>query len=1120
MSYFSQSMLKRKIEIIFFILSSFSLSLLAQNENIIFEQYTVDNGLSQSTANCLFQDSKGYLWIGTQDGLNRFNGKDFDIFYNDPLNSKSISNKWIYDITEDKKGNIWVATLFGLDKFNRRDETFQRFFHNKVNPRSIPENEIFGLMVDSKNNLWIRTRENLAKYDGNEFYSFGITQDRFVSKKISQKIPIIETPRAIWTTSTKGLIRYDKISGALEKIVKMNHTVIADQYITALAYDNKQILWVGTVNGLSKYNLRRKTFTNYYHDDNNENSLPTNSINYLTVDHSGNVWIGTDVGLCKFNPKKNEFVTYKSDPTDLTSLSYDVILSLLEDESHNLWIGTDGNGINKVNLKPLKFKLYRKTASKKSVPLSNNIIASVLKDDKGSIWIGTWGGGLNIYNPKTKQLKVYNSSSKKFERLTENHVHVILKISSGNYFLGTRNGITVYDPSQKKFFDAQEYYPNVSFPKFANTRIYSMIEDFRHNIWIATQSGLHKFNINTYEISSYYKNDGLCDNLVVTLFEDDMNQIWIGTANGLNIFDFAHPDKLMTFKASTLTSTINSSGEYSTISNNYIYSVKQGKKYFWIGTSSGLNRYDRARGKFKYYLKKDGLPNETIYEILIDKNDNLWMSTNRGIVELVTRENRFVAYDKGDGLQGLEFDNGASYKSKDGEFFFGGVNGLNSFYPDSIYNNDFPPKINFNYYTVISTKNPKINRTIFNHKTDRTALQENDTIVLRYTDKSLTIFFSALEFTNPQKNQYKYFLKGQDKDWTDNGNKNFAIFTNLNQGTYTFKIKGSNNDYVWSKEKSITIIVYPPLYKTIWAYLIYFVLLSGIILFFFRNRTNKLRMDNQLLRAQQTASMEIAKQREELQIKNKNIMDSINYAKRIQRGMMPTEYLLKHFFPQSFLFYRPRDVVSGDFYWFTEKNNKFFIATVDCTGHGVPGAFMSIIGINLLNNIIIDKNIENPGEILNLMNQGLYDNLNKEVDDITLRDGMDMSVCVIHNNSHKVEFSGAMNGLFLIRNNKLIEVIANRFSIGSLEPNERVFYETHTFDSYLGDMLYLFSDGFVDQFGGPKGKKYKIHRFRKLIMNIHGKSAEEQEKILDREFTDWKGTLEQVDDITIIGLRF
>jgi len=1100
----------RKFYFDLILLLFFSLRVFSQNESVVFEKYTVDDGLSQSTINCLFQDSKGYLWIGTQDGLNRFNGKNFDVFYNDPLNPKSISNKWIYDIAEDQYGNIWVATLFGLNKFNRNDETFEHFFHDNNNPRSIPENEVLGVMVDSKNNLWIRTRENLSIYDGKGFHSWDIPQDPFVSKKILQKVPIIETPWAIWTTSTKGLFCFDKTTGNLEKIVKIKNINLANPYVTALAYDQKQTLWIGTINGLSKYDLRRKIITNYFHDDNNDNSLPTNSINYLTIDHNGNIWIGTDIGLCKFNPKRNEFITYKSNPTDLSGLSYNVILSLIEDKSHNLWIGTDGNGINKVNLKPLKFKLYQNSDSKNAVHLSNNVIGSVFKSDDGLIWIGTWGNGLDIYDPKSKQIRNYNSNSDGFKRITENHVHVILLTSNGNYLLGTRNGITVYDTKQNKFFSAQDYYPNVNFPKFENTRIYSMIEDFRHNVWIGTQSGLHKFNINTYEIESYYKNDGLCDNTIVTLFEDDMNQIWIGTANGLNKYDFSKPNEFKTYQASDPLK-VNPTGEYNTLSNNYIYSINQDKKYIWIGTGSGLNRYDRASEKFKYYLKKDGLPNETIYEILIDLNNNLWMSTNRGIVELNTKENKFIAYDKGDGLQGLEFNNGASFQSSDGEFFFGGVNGLNSFYPDSIKINNFVPEIDFTYYNIISTKTDKLEPKV---------LQANDTIILKYTDKSLTIYFSVLEFTNPQKNQYKYYLKGQDNKWQENGNKNFAIFTNLNQGTYSFKVKGSNNDYVWSNEKSITIIVYPPIYKTIWAYLIYIVVLSGIIFIFFRNRTNKLRMDNQLLRAQQTASMEIAKQREELQIKNKNIMDSINYAKRIQRGMMPTEFLLKHTFPQSFLFYRPRDVVSGDFYWFTEKNNSFYIAVVDCTGHGVPGAFMSIIGINLLNNIIIDKNIKDPGTILNMMNKRLYENLNKEVDDITLRDGMDMSICAIRNNSHRIEYAGAMNSIFLVRNNRLIEIVANRFSIGSVDPDERRHYETHAFDSQLGDMLYLFSDGFVDQFGGTEGKKYKIQRFRKLIMDIHKKPTEEQEKFLDREMIAWKGGLEQVDDITIIGLRF
>lgn len=1104
-------MFNKEISFLFIIFFTISLRIISQNENIIFEQYTVDNGLSQSTINCIFQDSKGYLWIGTQDGLNRFNGKTFDIFYNDPLDDKSISNKWIYDIVEDKKGNLWIATILGLNKFNRKNETFKRFFHDSKNPRSIPGNEILGLLVDDNNTLWIRTRENLSKYDNKDFHSFEISSDRFFIKKISKKIPIVKTPHTIWTSSDKGIYYVSTTTGAYGNITNINGTTIANPYVTALVYDNKQTLWVGTINGLSKYDMRRKTFTNFFHKKNDENSLPANSINYLTIDHSGNIWVATDVGLCKFNPETNKFITYKSDPTDLTSLSYNVVLSLLEDNSHNLWIGTDGNGINKVNLKPLKFKLYRKSSSKKSVPLSENVIASVYKNNKGIIWIGTWGGGLDIYNPKTKVLINYNENSPIFNRITENHVHAILEASNGNYYLATRNGITIYDPNQNKFFNAKEYYPNIFFPKFENTRIYSLMEDFRHNIWIATQSGLHKFNINSFEVSSYYKNDGLCDNQIISLFEDDMNLIWIGTANGLNTYDFTQPDEFQTFIALGKDHP-DANGEFKSLSNNYIYSINQGKKYYWIGTGSGLNRYNKATKKFKYYLKKDGLPNETIYEIQIDKQGNLWMSTNRGIVKLNIENEKFIAYDKGDGLQGLEFDNGASCLSSDGELFFGGVNGLNSFYPDSIYYNNFTPEINFNYYSIISTKKE--------NKRSNIPLQENDTIVLKYSDKSLTIYFSALEFTNPSKNQYKYFLERQDKDWVDNGNKNFAIFTNLIPGTYQFKVKGSNNDYKWGKEKTITIIVYPPLYKTLWAYLIYIFVLSGIIFLFIRIRTNKLRMDNQLLRAQQTASIEIAKQRKELEIKNKNIMDSINYAKRIQQGIMPTEYLLKHFFPQSFLFYQPRDVVSGDFYWFSEKKGKFFIVAADCTGHGVPGAFMSIIGINLLNNIILNKNIEDPGKILNEMNKGLYETLNKKIDEIALRDGMDMSICVIHNNSHRVEYAGAMNSIFLVRNNRIIVIHANRFSIGSTAPEKREYYETHSFDSQPNDMLYLFSDGFFDQFGGPNNKKYKIHRFKKLILNISDKQTEEQVKILDNEITAWKGKMEQVDDITIIGLRF
>jgi len=1090
--------------------------LFAQNKTIVFEHYTVENGLSQSTANCLFQDSRGYIWIGTQDGLNLFNGKKFTIFYNNALDKNTLSNKWIYDVQEDKQGNIWVATLSGLNKFDRKTFSFQHFYHNSKNPRSLPQNTIMGLLIDKNNTMWLRSKDLLIRYYKNEFYSYEIPKDLFPLKRENKTIPLVETPRYIFTTSSNGLVKIDKKTFSIELIHNkptINYFPLTDNNVTALSYDKKrQTLWIGTINGLTKLELQHSKFIKYRITNKDNHYIPIKKINAIVVDKQEKLWIGSDNGLLSFDPNTNKTILYQAEKNDPQSLNNNVITNLLLDASENLWIGTDGNGVDKIDLKPPKFKLYQRTANPKSVQLSMNIIASVYKDDDGKIWIGTWGKGLNIYDPRTNTISYYNSHSPAGFRINEDHVHSILKCSNGLIFLGTRQGITVYDPVQKRFTDLAVYYPTVEFPKFKDNRIYKLIEDSRNNIWIATQSGLYVFNLVTLETRSYFKTDGLADNSVIELMQDDLNKIWIGTANGLTIYDpdnKEHPFTTTRRNENTL-STKKGNDTYSTLSNNYINAIVQGENYYWIGTASGLNRYDPTTKTFKYYFTQDGLPNNNIYEIIIDNSNNLWISTNRGICKYNIDKNKFISYDQHDGLQGLEFNNGASYISLDGEIFFGGVNGLNSFYPQNMNDNNYIPNIDFNYFEIISTKS---NKPIISQ------LLTNDTIHLYHYDKSLTIYYSTLEYTNPKKNQYSHFLSG-DNHWTNTGNKNFTSYTNLDPGTYTFKIKGSNNDYVWSKEKTITIIVKPIFWKTIWAYIAYFLIIGGITFAIFQARVSKLKTANQLLEAKEEAARVLAIKQKQLEEKDKDITDSLKYAERIQRATMPTVYLLHHAFTNSFVFYQPKEPVSGDFYWFVQKENLFFVAAVDCTGHGVPGAFMSLIGINLLNTIIVNNGIEDTGEILDHMNKGLYDTLNKEIDDIALRDGMDLSLCKIDKSSKIVEFSGAMNPLYLIRDKNLIEINANRFSLGTYGSDEYTKFDTHRFTFKKDDMIYLFSDGFMDQFGGLKNKKYLASRFRQFLLEISPKQAQTQKKMIAEEYSQWKGNNTQIDDVTIIGIQF
>ena len=441
--------------------------------------------------------------------------------------------------------------------------------------------------------------------------------------------------------------------------------------------------------------------------------------------------------------------------------------------------------------------------------------------------------------------------------------------------------------------------------------------------------------------------------------------------------------------------------------------------------------------------------------------------------------------------------------------FFGGTNGLNGFNPIEMKDNPYIPQVVFTLFSKMSTS-----------KKESMNLEKVDEVVINYSDHSLTFNFAALEYTKSEKNNYKYMMEGLNNNWIEIGNRNFQDFGTLAPGEYTLRVKGSNNDLVWNeKEISLKIIVLPPIWKTIWAYILYAIIILTVVFTYVRSRTRKLQHANDALRTKQLAALEIAKQREELALKNKNITDSINYAKRIQEAMLPSEFLFRKLLPDSFIFYNPKDIVSGDFYWVTEKESKIFIAAVDCTGHGVPGAFMSIIGFDLLRNITKERGVENPAQILNLLNLGISETFSRHTNETALKDGMDVSLLVIDRNNKVLEYSGAFNPLYIARDNKIIEVKGNRFAVGKMEGNEDNKFDNHIIPYKDNDMVYIFSDGYADQFGGPLGKKFKFRRFRHLLLTINSLPLTKQKSFLEENFDSWKGQLEQVDDILVIGIR-
>jgi len=790
--------------------------------------------------------------------------------------------------------------------------------------------------------------------------------------------------------------------------------------------------------------------------------------------------------------------------TDPNSISNDMILSIIEDKSHILWVGTYGAAINRFDLKNKKFNLF----TPHNFGLAHKDMAAIYEEDK-TLWIGLWGKGLNLYNKETGVMEHIKAGNKR--GLLNDFIHVIMKDSRGYIWVGTRNGLNIYDKETDEFRPLKSIFSNKVKSKFDvlfnDNRINSIIEDKYNNMWVGTEGGLYKINMEeeTPEIftNETGNDESLSDNHIYAVVEDREGFIWVGTATGgLNRYN---PVTGVFLRYQTDLRNPN------TISNNRVDDVLEDSDgLLWIATGSGLNKFNKKDTSFTIYTKTDGLPSDLIYNIIEDDNKNIWMSTGYGFAVLEKETNIIKSYDKADGLGSLELNFNSIFKSEDGKLYIGGTGGLNSFYPDSLTENTIKPRVVLLEYT--KNNNEGIHTLSLDHV---------DEIELDYNDHTITIFFAALEFTNPAKNKYKYQMKGLSDEWVELGNQSFQTFSKLAAGDYILTVKAANNDLIWNDNGvSLKIKVHSSPLFSVWAYISY--VLFGVLVVYniIRVRTKKLKSANQTLMAKQMAALEIARQKEELTIKNKSITDSINYAKRIQEAMMPSSFLFRKLLPQSFILYKPKDIVSGDFYWIAEKNNKIFIAAVDCTGHGVPGAFMSIIGFDLLRNITKDQGVEDPAQILNQLNSGVSETFSKNLNEQEVKDGMDVSLCVIDKNLKQIEYAGAMNPLYIVRDNKIITIKGNRFSVGTISASttEQKF-ESHVFQYREDDMVYLFSDGYPDQFGGPIGKKFKFRRFRHLILTINKLSMSKQEKFLDENIENWRGELEQVDDILIIGIR-
>jgi len=1095
------------ITFIFFLLLNFNLF----SQQVKFKTISILQGLSQSTVNCILQDKEGFMWIGTQDGLNKYDGYTFKYFKHDPKDEFSIPDNYIQALCEDKSGNIWVGTYGGgLSCFNKISQKFISFRNDTSNNNSLSNNAITSLACDNKNNLWIGTQDGLNYYD---VKSQKFTRLKFSTGDIrslsSNKISyvFIDDRERVWVaTADQGFNLKDLQQNTFTRFVNdpQKENSLIKNSVKLMMQDHNGMIWIATTGGVDMFNPLNFQFTHLRNES--KNSINNNDVWVIFEDTNYNMWFGSyGGGLCKYDRKKNVFKVYKNSPTLPESLSNNIVMCAFQDYRGLFWVGTLGGGINIFDPVKESFDHYKQEQGN-SRSLSENMVMSFCEYDHDKLWIGTYGGGLNLFNRQTGESDSYKKNEKNKNSLNADILRCVFMDSRRRLWIGTYGGgLNLMDPSSGKFtsFRHDEKDPK----SISSDDVWCIAEDKDGTLWIGTWGGgLDHFDPETKTFQTYIsgKQGSISNNKVISLRLDKKGNLWIGTnGGGLNLYN-RQSDNFNIFK--------NDPQDPSSISSDRVRCIYDNDKgNLWIGTDGGgLNKMDISSGKFTSLGEKDGLPNNCVYGILEDDIGNLWLSTNNGICKYNPEKNVFQNFDAHDGLQSNEFNQGAYLKASNGQMFFGGVNGFNSFMPQTIRKNPNRPPV---FITSIKLFNNEIESdTVFTFK---------KVLNLNYKDNFLSFEFAAMDYTSSEKNQYSCKMEGFDKDWIKLGNRRFVSYTNLDPGKYIFRIKASNNDGVWNDVGNYLVInISPPFWKTKWFYALSILLICMLIYIYIKWRTIKFQRDKAILeREVKTRTQEVVQQKDVIERKNKDITDSINYAKRIQQAILPPKETMQKLFPQSFVLYKPKDIVSGDFYWVEQYGQYHFIAAVDCTGHGVPGAFMSIVGHNLLNQAVNEHGIGRPAVILNEMNKNLFKQFSQQSEALTVRDGMDIAICAVDPKNKKLQYAGANNPLWIIRNNELIQVKADKQPIGTYIGDGLKPFVNHEIELQKGDLIYIFSDGYADQFGGPQGKKFKYKSFQKLLLDNCNLSMDQQCSILDNSIEEWRGDLEQVDDILVIGIR-
>ena len=856
------------------ILQILGLCAVAQKPKLRFERLGTDNGLSQSNVICMLQDARGFMWFGTNDGLNKYDGYNFTVYKTRPNNPRSISDNFITDLGNSGNGDIWIATQGGgVSYYDRRKDQFLhlRAGLTDTDTNAISSNDVYAILEDSEGKVWIGTSWGLDLYDPMKkkitHYKHHITDSNTLSDNYVTDI-LEDSDHNIWIATPNGLNLFDRKQKKFKRYLHQpgNPFTPGSNHILVLFEDSRKGIWIGTnKNGLEMLDKSTGRFEQYRHNPINAYSLSDGPIKAIKEDDQQRLWIGTEnAGLSIFDPVKRVFYNYTSDEVDRSTLGSNSINAICRDTKNNMWVGSFNAGVNYVNPDAAKFTHYKYMFSENS--LNNDHVLCFYEDSEKNIWIGTDGGGLNVFNPSSGRFSFYRHDKRNSNSLCGDNVLCVMEDSKGNIWAGTwGNGVSIFNKKKNTFTHLRHDPANTN--SLCNDNAWTILEDSDKNIWIGTYGGgLDRYDPRTGKFTHFSYDErvdtGLRGDWINALYEDEDGNIWITTAGaGINIYN--KKTGTFSYMLNRLEDNVNS--------RNLGCITEDRNKDLWISSTMGLYMLNRKSGKTTLFTTEQGLPSNVVHGVLEDKEGNLWISTAQGFSKYTRATGRFRNFTGADGLQSTEFKEKAFLKASDGSMYFGGNNGFNRFFPENVRNVSFDPPMVITNFQVFNKTVPiaSAGRESPLHE----SITETKAITLPYSNSVFSFEFAALNYTTAEKKHYAYMLEGFDKTWNEVGTQRTATYTNLDPGKYVFKVKGQNNDGGWSRHTAIIhLTITPPFWLTWWFRLAVVAAVTGGVVLVYRLRVANIKKQKLQLEQQvQQQTLQLVQANKEMERKNREL---------------------------------------------------------------------------------------------------------------------------------------------------------------------------------------------------------------------------------------------------------